>query len=189
GMRIVEEYLAAAQELIGLYLALCNRRRAPIVQTFMDFDLSDASLAVFKALTEGRTDEELLRDLAFPTLGDVEAARGEIGKRDLGQMRAAVAAVPRGLERVRRVEAGALLQLNDGLKRSRTLAQQTDWIPDREIQPHQVALLVLEQRQRKLLTHTLSIDERQLEAFIGAIDRITRASRDLIWLYLHMEDL
>jgi hypothetical protein len=188
GMRIVEEYLAAAQELIGLYLSIRNRDRTPIVRTFMDFELNDASMAVFRAMTEGRSDEELLRDLGFPTLADVEAARGEVGKRDFKQMRAAVTAVPQGLERVRRVEAGALLQLNQGLKRSRTLAQQTDWIPDGGIQPHQVALLVLERQQRKLLTHTLSIDERQLETFIGALDQITRTSRDLIWLYLHVED-
>jgi len=189
GMRIVEEYLAAAQELIGLHLSIRNRDRTPIVRTFMDFELSDASLAVFGAMTEGRSDEELLRDLGFPTLADVESARGEVGKGDFKQMRAAVTAVPQGLERVRRVEAGALLQLNHGLKHSRTLAQQTDWIPEGGIQPHQVALLVLERQERKLLTHTLSIDERQLEAFISALDQITRTSRDLIWLYLHVKDI
>lgn len=189
GMRIVEEYLNAAQDLIGLYLALRNRERAPVVRTFLDFELSDASVGVFKALTAGRSDDDLLRDLGFPTVADVEAARAEIPRRDYKQMRAAVLAIPAGLERVRRVEARPLLQLADGLKRSTTLAHNIDWIPDRRLEPHQVALLVLERRQRRLLTHALSIHEPQLEVFVGALDQITQAARDLIWLYLHTRDL
>jgi hypothetical protein len=122
-------------------------------------------------------------------LADVESARSEIRQQDYKQMRAAVTSVPRGIERVRKVEAGALLHLNDGLRHSKTLAHQLDWMPDRSMPPNQVALLVLEHRSRRLLTHQLSIDEPQLEAFIGAIDQITQSARDLIWLYLHMEDV
>ena len=53
----------------------------------------------------------------------------------------------------------------------------------------QVALLVLEHRSRRLLTHQLSIDEPQLKEFIGAIGQITQSARDLIWLYLHTRNL
>jgi hypothetical protein len=189
GMRIVEEYLNASQELVALYIALRNRQATPVVRTFLEFELSPSSVGVFKALTEGRSNDALLRDLGFPTLADVESARAEIPKRDYKQMRAAITSVPCGIERVRKVEAGALLGLHDGLRHSKTLAHQLDWMPDRSMPPNQVALLVLERRSRRLLTHQLSIDEPQLEAFIGAIDQITQSARDLIWLYLHTEDV
>ena len=189
GMRIVEEYLGAAGELMALYLALRNRGQSPVIRTFMDFELSESSVAVFRALTDGRSQDQLLRDLGFPTLTDLEAAKPEIRKRDFKQMRAAINAIPDGLERVGRLEARALLQLHDGLKKSGTLAQRVDWIPERGIQQHQVALLVLEHRQRVLVTHALSIEQPQLEVFVGAIDQITQAARDLIWLYLHTRDL
>ena len=189
GMRIVEEYLNASQELVGLYLALRNRQEMPVVRTFLEFELSAKSVAVFKALTEGRSNDALLRDLGFPTLTDVESARSEIAKHDYKQMHAAISSVPRGIERVRKVEAGALLHLNAGLRHSKALAHQLDWMPDRSMPPNQVALLVLERRSRRLLTHQLSIDEPQLEAFIGAIDQITQSARDLIWLYLHTQDV
>ena len=54
--------------------------------------------------------------------------------------------------------------------------------------PDQVALLVLESKQRLLLTHALSIHESQLQLFVDAIDKITGATRDLIWLSLHMRE-
>ena len=41
---------------------------------------------------------------------------------------------------------------------------------------------------RVILTHALAIHEPQLEVFIDAIDKITAAARDLIWLYLHVQD-
>ena len=159
------------------------------MRTFLEFELSETSVAVFKALTEGRSDEALLRDLGFPTEADVDSARGEIKKHDYKQMRAAITSIPRGIERARKVEADAMLQLHDGLRHSKTLAQRLDWMPDRSMQPNQVALLVLERKRRRLVTHQLSIDERQLEVFIGAIDQITQSARDLIWLYLHTEDV
>ncbi len=189
GMRIVEEYLNASQELVGLYVALRNRQATPIMHTFLEFELSISTVAIFKALTEGRSDNALLRDLGFPTLTDVESARPEISTHDYKQMRAAIDSVPRGIERVRNVEAGALLRLNDGLRHSKTLAHKLDWMPDRSMPSDQVALLVLEHRSRRLLTHQLSIDEPQLKEFIGAIGQITQSARDLIWLYLHTRNL
>ena len=188
GMRIVEEYLNAAQELMALYLAMRRRREQPLLSTFMNFELTPPSVAAFRALTLGRTAAELLRDLQLPTLGDVEAARGEIPKRDYRAFAAATAAVAHGIERVQRVDQGVLLELADGLRSSSTLTHKLDWLPERAMNRDQVALVVVEQRRRVVLTHALAIHEPQLEVFIDAIDKITGAARDLIWLYLHVRD-
>lgn len=188
GMRIVEEYLNAAQELMALYLAMRRRREQPLLTTFMNFELAAPSVAAFRALTLGRTASELLRDLQLPTLADVEAARGDIPKQDYRAFAAAVSAVAHGIERVQRVDQGVLLELADGLRSSATLTHKLDWLPERRLNPDQVALVVLEQRRRVVLTHALAIHEPQLEVFIDAIDKITAAARDLIWLYLHMRD-
>lgn len=189
GMRIVEEYLAAAEEFMGLYLALRGRSAQPVVRTFMHFRLSPASLTAFLNLTQGRDADWIMRDLGLPTVADVEGARGEVPKRQYKQFRAAVGAVSTGLNRVARVEHGALLQLSQGLRESRALANQIDWVPDRSMNPDQVALLVLDQRRRTMATHALAIHEPQLERFIDAIGAITAAGRDMVWLYLHMRDV
>lgn len=189
GMRIVEEYLGAAQELMALYVALRRRRQQPLIKSFLDFELSAASVGAFRALTIGRTPEELMRDLGLPILSDVEAARGEIPRRDWKQFAAATASVAHGIERVQKLDQGVLLELADGLKSSSALAHKLDWLPERRMNPDQVALVVLNSRRRVVLAHALSVHEPQLEVFIDAIDKITAASRDAIWLYLHMRDV
>ncbi len=188
GMRIVEEYLNAAQELMALYVALRRRHEQPLLTTFTNFELNAASVAAFRILTAGRSADDLLRDLQLPTLGDVDAARGQIPRKDWRQFAGAVLAISNGIERVQKVDQGVLLELADGLKQSSALTHKLDWLPDRAMNPDQVALIVLNQRRRVLLTHALAIHEPQLEVFIDAIDKITAASRDLIWLYLHVRD-
>ena len=189
GMRVVEEYLNAAAELIGLYLALRRRQEAPVLDTFLGFELNVRSMTDFRVLTHGRSDDEIMRELGLPTLRDVEGARGEVKRRDYKQMRTAVESVVTGLERLTRVEQRALLQIASGLQRSKTLTHKLDWLPDRRMQPDQVALLVLEQKRRVLAAYPLAIQERQLQSFVDAIDRITCATRDMIWLYLHVREV
>ncbi len=188
GMRIVEEYLNAAQDLMALYVALRRRHEQPLLITFTNFELTAPSVAAFRILTAGRSSDELLRDLQLPTLADVDAARGEIPRKDWRQFAGAVLAISNGIERVQKVDQGVLLELADGLKQSSALTHKLDWLPDKRMNPDQVALIVLNQRRRVLMTHALAIHEPQLEVFIDAIDKITAAARDLIWLYLHVRD-
>ena len=188
GMRIVEEYLNAAQGLMALYVALRRRHEQPLLTTFTNFELTPPSVAAFRILTAGRTADELLRDLQLPTLTDVDAARSDIPRRDWRQFAGAVLSISNGIERVQKVDQGVLLELADGLKQSTALTHKLDWLPDRVMNLDQVALIVLNQRRRVLLTHALAIHEPQLEVFIDAIDKITAAARDLIWLYLHVRD-
>ena len=188
GMRIVEEYLNAAQDLMALYVAMRRRGEQPLLTTFTNFELNEPSVAAFRILTTGLGDDELLRDLQLPTLADVEAARGEIPRKDWRQFAGAVTAVANGISRVQKVDQGVLLELADGLRQSSAITHKMDWLPDRAMNPDQVALVVLNQRRRVLMTHALAIHEPQLEVFIDAIDKITAAARDLIWLYLHVRD-
>ena len=188
GMRIVEEYLTAVQDLMAIYLAVRRRGEQPILTTFMNFELSSPAVASFRALTRARTPEELLRDLALPTVSDVEAARGEIPRADYKSFSAATQSVVSGIERAGKVEHQALLQLADGIRTSNTLTHKLDWLPERSMNPDQVALVVLEGRRRVLLTHALAIHEPQLEVFIDAIDKVTAGARDMVWLYLHVRD-
>ena len=118
----------------------------------------------------------------------LESARGEIPRQDWRQFAGAVTTIANGIGRVQKVDQGVLLELADGLKQSTAITHKMDWLPERSMNPDQVALVVLNQRRRVLLTHALAIHEPQLEVFIDAIDKITAAARDLIWLYLHVRD-
>ncbi len=109
-------------------------------------------------------------------------------RRQYKQCVAAVRSVPAGLERVACVEREALHRLADGLTQSKTLAHTLDWVPNRNMNANQVALLVLDRQRRELGTYALSIREPYLAVFIDAIDGITTAARDLIWLHLYLRE-
>ena len=188
GIRIVEEYLNAAEGLMALFTALHERRRAPVLRTFLEYRLDAHAAREFRTRIDSRFPHNLMRELGLPTLHDVEAARADIPARQYRQFRAALDSVAAGLTRAARVDQGALLRIADGLRGPSTLAHKVDWIPERRMNPDQVALLVLESKQRLLLTHALSIHESQLQLFVDAIDKITGATRDLIWLSLHMRE-
>ena len=89
----------------------------------------------------------------------------------------------KGLQRATKAEQEAVLLLADGLERSSTLTNTLEWLPDRSMNPDQVALMVLEEKRHRIATHALTIDEKQIEQFALAVGAISQASRDLIWLY------
>ena len=184
GMRIVEEYLDTASALLGLYTALRGRAQAPVLQTFLEYRLDGPSVRAFSRQVRGRLPEHVLAELGLPTPEHVEAQRASLPQQEYRELTRAVRAVTVGLQRAANAEQTALLRLADGLRAPSTLTNRLDWLPDRAMSPNQVALLVLERQRRRLTTHALSIDEQQLQVFIDAIDKLTQASRDLIWLYL-----
>ena len=188
GMRIVEEYLNAAGDLIGLFTALRRREEAPVIETFMAYRLDTESVLAFNAQIAGRLPEHVLRDLGLPAQEDVEASRDRLPPKDYQQLLAAVRSVSSGLQRATRADQSALLLLADGLRESTRLTNTLDWLPDRALNRDQVALMILARKRRSFLTHALSINERQIEQFVLAAGALTQASRDLIWLYLHMQD-
>ena len=92
-----------------------------------------------------------------PAFSDVQAARGEIPKRDYRAFAAATSAVTHGIERVQKVDQGVLLELADGLRASSTLTPQARLAAGTRDNggrnPDQVALVVVENRRRVVLTH------------------------------------
>ena len=188
GMRIVEEYLDAVGGIMALHAAFLRRDRAPLLATFLAHRLNVGSIAAFSAQVAARLPEHILRDLGLPTGDDVEALRPEVSKTEYRQLRAAVESVPQGLTRAARAEQSVLLQLAEGLRKSSTLTNTLDWLPDRSMPPDQVALMVLEEKRYRLATHSLTINEQQLEQFVLAIGTISQAERDMCWLSLRAHD-
>ena len=188
GMRIVEEYLDAVGGLMALCAALQSRRTAAVLTTFMAHRLTPSSVAAFNRAILGRSSDQVLRDLGLPTRAEIDAARDGVTKRDYRQLCAALTAVTDGLQRATKAEQGALLLLAGGLENSSTLTNSLDWLPDRSMGSNQVALMVLEEKRHRIATHSLTIDEKQLEQFALAVGTISQASRDLIWLYLRLRD-
>ena len=64
---IMEQFLLASGDLIGLHYALKSRHRQPIVQAFLSFRLDGEASAAFFAEVQEAPDEELLAALGLPT--------------------------------------------------------------------------------------------------------------------------
>ena len=183
GIRIVQEYLDAVASLIALFTALRARHRTPVLASFMAHRLTTRSVAAFNRAILGRSPDQILRDIGLPTRTDIDAARDGLSESDYRQLCAALASVVKGLQRATKAEQEAVLLLADGLERSSTLTNTLEWLPDRSMNPDQVALMVLEEKRHRIATHALTIDEKQIEQFALAVGAISQASRDLIWLY------
>ena len=188
GIRIVEEYLDAVASLTALFTALRERRRTPVLASFMAYRLTPRSVAAFNRAILGRSPDQILRDLGLPTRTDIDAARDGLSNSDYRQLCAALASVVKGLQRATKAEQEAVLLLADGLERSSTLTNTLEWLAGRSMNPDQVALMVLEEKRHRIATHALTINEKQIEQFTLAVGAISQASHDLIWLYLRLHD-
>ncbi len=186
GIRIVEEYFDAVASLMALFTALRGRRRTPVLASFMAHRFTTRSVAAFNRAILDRSPDQILRGLGLPTRTDIDTAQDGLSKSDYRQLCAALASVMEGLQRATKAEQQTLLLLADGLERSSTLTNTLEWLPDRSMNPDQVALMVLEEKRHHIATHALAIDEKQIEQFALAVGTISQASRDLIWLYLRL---
>ena len=186
-MTILEQFLLASGDLIGLHSALRGREREPIVRAFLSFRLDAHASRSFFAELQETPDDELLAALGlpmpeeastrYPELPSSEARSLEDGLRSLlGDLRTTAQ---------RSDTAGLLGELAGQGSGGPALAGQASWLG---LRADQVATLVLDERRRQLVVKTLAVDENRLAEVVDAIDCTTRAASNLIYAYLTVQD-
>jgi LSD1 subclass zinc finger protein len=198
-MTIWEQFILASTDLVGLSWSIRNRQETPIVQSFLSFRLDhERSSEFFDAITAG-DDTALLGELGLPAATIVSQRYPALPGADARELGRSIDALLRDLRTTAQRSASALLlsELSGRPMGGPALTGEASWLDQPDIsnprqgsgwRPDHVASLVLDQRRRQLVLHAVPIDEDRLGDVVDAIDCMTRASSNLIYAYLTVQD-
>ena len=188
-MAIVEQFLLASADLIGLVQAVRERAQRPIVQSFLSFRLdAGASSAFFSELELG--DSELLDAVGLPSPELVATRYPALPSARARDLAGALRSLLRDLRTTAQRSSSAFLlsELAGQVGSGAAITDQPSWLTEGAMRPDQVASLVLDERLRQLVLQTVPVDEHQLGEVVDAIDCMTRAASNLIYAYLTVQD-
>ena len=192
-MNIMEQYVAAAGDLIGLYAAIRARGRTPIMQTMSEFSLDRASALAFFREIASTPAPEMLDSLGLPQPDDIARRCPSLPKRDVKDLKRALEQMLYDLDYTCRQGETAALALAQMAGESRigpALVGQSRWLDSVGLRADQVAAVALDRNRRTINITAISVDEKKLENVVSAINAITRASQNLIYgvLTMHQEE-
>lgn len=183
-MAIMEQFLLASGDLIGLHRALKERDHEPIVRSFLSFRLDSVTSEAFFTELLDSGDEELLDVLGLPLPAAVSTRLPALDTKEARELTRALEALVRDLRATAKRSSSALLLGELSAKSGAALAAQASWLGNGSMRPDQVASLVLDERRRQLVVQTVSVDEHRLGEVVDAIDCMTRAASNMIYAYL-----
>jgi hypothetical protein len=188
-MNIMEQYVLTASDLIGLYAALKQRGRAPVMRTFLEFKLDHATAVGFFREIASTPTPELLAGVGLPMPGALAQRCPSLAKRDLKDLQRAMDQMLYDLSYTVNPGESAALALAQMAGESRigpALANQSLWLDNVGLRKDQVASLALDPRRRTVNITAISVDEKKLENVISTINAMTRAAENLIYAVLSM---
>ena len=186
-MHIVDQYVHAASDLIGLYRALQQRGRAPIMQAFMEFRVDRASAVAFFEEIVRTPGPELLDRLGVPDPQRVAHRLPSLSKGDARDLSRAIDQMLADLHysaRQGETAALALAQMAGESRSGAALVHQSTWLDGVGLQPHQVASMAIDARRRSVSVTAISVDEKKLQQVVTSITAMTRAAQNLIYAVL-----
>jgi hypothetical protein len=188
-MAIIEQFLLASADLIGLVHAIRDRAQRPIVQSFLSFRLDAGASRSFFAGLE-MPDAELLDAIGLPPPELVSLRYPALPSPDAHRLALALQSLLRDLRTTAQRSSSALLlsELAGRIGSGAALTDRPSWLAEGALRPDQVASLVLDERRRQLVLQAVPVDEQQLGEVVDAIDCMTRAASNLIYAYLTVQD-
>ncbi|MEX2227372.1 MAG: hypothetical protein WEB52_13080 [Dehalococcoidia bacterium] len=188
-MNIMEQYVHTAGDLIGLYAALKQRGREPIMRAFLDFKLDHATAIAFFREIASTPAPELLASLGLPMPEGVAARCPSLSKSDVKDLKRAMDQMLYDLAYTVNPGESAALALAQMAGESRigpALANQSMWLDNVGLRKDQVASFSLDERRRTINITAITVDEKKLENVISTINAMTRAAQNLIYAVLTM---
>ena len=192
-MTIMEQYVAAAADLIGLYHAVKRRHEQPVMRGFLEFKLDRSSALAFFQEISAASDEDVLASLGLPHPEEVGQRCPSLPPSDAKDLAKALRQMIFDLRYVTNTgetAALALAQMAGESGQARALATQTDWLDSKGLRGDQVASIALDGTRRTVNISAISVDEKRLQGVVSTINAMTRAAQDLIYgvLSMHQED-
>ena len=189
-MHIMDQYVLATSDLIGLYNALKQRGNEPIMRRFLEFKLDRATAASFFAEVANTPGPELLAGLGLPDVDAIAARCPSLSKGDVRDLKRALVQMLGDLKRAGDLGEGAALALAQAAGESRAggaMVKQSAWLDNVGLRADQVASIAIDAQRRTISVNAISVDEKRLTTIVSAIDAMTNAQRNLIYGVLTME--
>jgi hypothetical protein len=188
-MHIMEQYVNAASDLVGLYRALKQRGREPIMKAFLEFSLDGASSATFFREIETSPTSDILSALGIAPPEQAARRLPSLSKRDARDYERTVGQLLYDLAftaKIGETAALALAQMAGEDRGGGALVHQSAWLDNVGLRPEQVATMIIDAKRRTVNVTAISVDEKKLEQIITQINAMTRASQNLIYAVLTM---
>jgi hypothetical protein len=192
-MHIMDQYVMAAGDLVGLYHALKRRGEVPVMRSFLEFKLDrPAALAFFRTVAN-TPHHELLADLGLPMPDDVALRCPSLPKGDVRDLQKAMTQMLGDIKRLGEMGEGAALALAQMAGENRAgaaLTKRSDWLDNVGLRGDQVASIAIDAKRRTVNVTAISVDEKRLQNVVSAIGAMTHVSSTLIYaaLTMHQEE-
>lgn len=192
-MNIMEQYVQTAADLIGLYHALKERGRQPVMRSFLEHKLDRGAAMSFFREIAALDGDELLHGLGLPGVGEIARRCPSLPANDVADLTKAVEEMLINLRRTANMGESAALALAQMAGESRSggaLTHQSAWLDSVGLRADQVAAIAIDERRRTVNVTAISVDEKRLANVVSAIDAMTRASQNMIYaaLTMHQEE-
>lgn len=188
-MHIMEQYIHATSDLIGLYHALKQRGQKPIMQAALEFKLDRTTAVAFFSEMATTPGPELLAALGLPDIDTIAGRCPSLSKSDVRDLKRALVQLLGDLKRTGDMGESAALALVRAAGENRAgaaMVKQSSWLDGVGLRANQVASIAIDQQRRTISVSTITVDEKRLTTIVSAIDAMTNASRNLIYGVLTM---
>jgi hypothetical protein len=191
-MTIFEQYVQSMNDLAGLFLAFRSRHETSIMKSFLEFRLDRKHALSFFDAVQSVNDIELLQALDLPLPREVAGISPHLDESEAYSVAVAIYQLVQDLRKAtEQGEAGAmaLSQFASSIGGA-VIASDASWLEGAAagLTPDQVAMLVLDSKQRSLYVQGLTADENSMGKVVDAIDTATRAASNLIYAYLELSN-
>lgn len=190
-MQILEQYVQAAGDMIGLYYALKARQRGggqqPMMRAMLDFKLDRETAMTFFQEIATTPPDELLAGLGLPMPEQLKTRLPGLSKSDERDLRLNMTQMLGDVRRIGDMGEGVMLALAQAAGERRggaAIMKQSAWLDNVGLQPNQVASLSLDEQRRTVNVAAISVDDKRLQNIISAIGAMTHISSTLIYATL-----
>ena len=188
-MQILEQYVQAAGDMIGLYYALKQRGREPLMRVMLDFKLDRATAMTFFQEIATTPQDEVLRAVGLPMPEQIAAICPSLSKSDVRDLKNNMVQMLGDVKRIGDMGEGVMVALAQAAGERRggaAITKQSHWLDDVGLRPHQVASISIDEARRTVNVAAISVDEKRLQNIISAIGAMTHVSSTLIYATLTM---
>ncbi len=186
-MNIMEQYVQAAGDLVGLVRALRERSNQPIMRAFLGFKLDRASALAFFQELASKPPSDLLASLGLPMPDEIGRSFRSLSKGDARDLKKAMVQMLGDLRRTGEMGEGVALALAQASTEARSgaaITKQSVWLDDVGLKPNQVASIGIDEQRRTINITAISVDEKRLQNIVSVIGAMTHISGTLIYATL-----
>jgi hypothetical protein len=191
-MTIMEQYVQAAGDLVGLVHALRQRGRQPIMRAFLGFKLDRSSALAFFQELANTPPADVMTSLGLPMPGQIATRFPSLSKGDARDLKRAMLQMLGDLSRTAEMGEGvalALAQASGEARSGAAITKQSAWLDDIGLKPQQVAAIAIDEQRRTINITAISVDEKRLQNIVSVIGAMTNISSTLVYatLTVHQE--